>query len=467
MGQTPSFSDPFARRAAPEANGVAVPGGRPDRFKLKAERVVAKKSAPAEIEDRKAGRPKDAFATQKAGARQDPFARQPPQVRAGALAGPATVAAPQPPKVEPARTGLHVVASQPAFASLPVEPLEVKYQDVKREEAARRTRMGRSSSLVLVTGSAAEAAEVEAPPAPKPATEDRPPPGAAAAPTPPPLVIPPTKARSGGGGGGGAAAPPRERSFTQDDFVGIVFGLAVIALLLLWLMRPKEGGQEDTELFGAQFAANEPVTTATAPAPPPAPLVDPFGNAPVDLRPTGPIPAPAAEDSNVNVAEAPPPPAPPAQAAVPPVAAAPAPSAPAKAAVPPVAVADRRVNAWFCTKSSGMTKASQTALEKEMATFKAAFAGKELVVRGYADTRGTNVYNAALSGERANVVADFLRANGLTVVDSRGVGELDGLDDNQNCANQRRVDVFIKGGPGETPSRACAPEPDVEALACG
>ena len=293
MGQTPSFSDPFARRAAPEANGVAVPGGRPDRFKLKAERVVAKKSAPAEIEDRKAGRPKDAFATQKAGARQDPFARQPPQVRAGALAGPATVAAPQPPKVEPARTGLHVVASQPAFASLPVEPLEVKYQDVKREEAARRTRMGRSSSLVLVTGSAAEAAEVEAPPAPKPATEDRPPPGAAAAPTPPPLVIPPTKARSGGGGGGGAAAPPRERSFTQDDFVGIVFGLAVIALLLLWLMRPKEGGQEDTELFGAQFAANEPVTTATAPAPPPAPLVDPFGNAPVDLRPTGPIPAPA------------------------------------------------------------------------------------------------------------------------------------------------------------------------------
>mgnify|MGYP000620827604 FL=1 len=125
------------------------------------------------------------------------------------------------------------------------------------------------------------------------------------------------------------------------------------------------------------------------------------------------------------------------------------------------------MNAWFCTKSSGMTKASQAALEKEMATFKAAFAGKELVVLGYADTRGTSVYNSALAGERANVVADFLRTNGLTVVDARGIGELDGLDDNQNCANQRRVDVFIKGGPGETPSRACAPEPDVQELACG
>ena len=29
------------------------------------------------------------------------------------------------------------------------------------------------------------------------------------------------------------------------------------------------------------------------------------------------------------------------------------------------------------------------------------------------------------------------------------------------------VDVFVKGGPGETPSRTCAPEPEVEELVCG
>lgn len=465
MGQTPSSSDPFARRVAPEASGIAVPGGRPDRFKLKAERAVAKKAAPAKIELPKADKPKDAFAVQKTAPRPDPFARQQPQAGVGGFASPAAVTPPPPKVAEPARTGLHVVASQQAFASLPSEPVEVKYQDLKREEV-RRARIGKSSSLVLVAGSAVAAAEVEAPPAP--ATVDKPPPPPASATTAPPLVIPSPKPKPGGGGGGGsggggkAAAPMRERSFTQDDLVGVVFGVAVLALLLLWLMRPKEGAQENG-LFGAQFAANEPVTTAAAPAPPPAPLVDPFGDAPVNLKPTGPIPEPSIEEPSVAVA---PPPAPATPA---PVTAAPTPasSTPARAAVPPVAIADRRMNAWFCTKSSGMTTASQAALEKEMATFKAAFAGKELVVLGYADTRGTSVYNSALAGERANVVADFLRTNGLTVVDARGIGELDGLDDNQNCANQRRVDVFIKGGPGETPSRACAPEPDVQELACG
>ena len=130
-------------------------------------------------------------------------------------------------------------------------------------------------------------------------------------------------------------------------------------------------------------------------------------------------------------------------------------------------IADRTMRAWFCTAGSGLTPGTKAAIEREMVDFKAAFAGKELVVRGYADTRGSSVYNAALSGERANVVADFLRANGLTVTEARGLGELEGLADNQNCANQRRVDVFVKGGPGETPSRACAPEPKDEELICG
>lgn len=513
MGQTPTFSDHFAGRAAPGANGRAVPGGRPDHFREKAERASLKKASPRpapKVESPKVERPPeeaprtDAFAGTRPQVRQDPFAQQAspkrqglfarraPTVAASAVAAaeaakPAPVAAKPPapkaaPVVEAKKAPLQVVASRKPFSGLATEPVEVKYQDLKREEA-RRAQMGRSSSLVLVSGSAAEAAEIEAPPkpAPKPEPVERPP---AAAVAPAAAVLTPAKPRAGGGGGGGAATAPRERRFTQDDLVGIVFGVAVIALLLLWMLRPKEGASDSSGLFAAQFAPNEPVATTQA-AVTPAPLVDPFGDAPVDLRPTGPIaeqlPEPSADvsapaaDTNVSVAQAAPAPAPPVTAA-PPVAPpaavtatpAPAASAPAKAsAVPPVAVGDHTMKAWFCTSSSGMTKASKAKLEKEMETFKAAFAGKELVVRGYADTRGSTAFNAALGGERANVVADFLRTNGLNVVDARGIGELDGLDDNQNCANQRRVDVFVKGGPGETPSRMCAPEPSVRELVCG
>lgn len=499
MGQTPSFNDHFARRAAPGANGIAIPGGRPDHFREKVERAGLKKAAPRtekpQVEKPRPERlgedaPKaDAFAAAKPQVRQDPFAQSPLARRQGLFAKPEPVAAapvaaaplavkPQPETVEAAakaapvrKAPLQVVASRKPFASLDSEPVDVKYQDVRREEA-RRAQMARSSSLVLVTGSAAEAAEVEAPLKP----ETRP---AAAA------RVAPSKPSAGGGGGGGssAVAAARARRFTQDDLVGIVFGVAVLALLVLWMLRPKEGGGDSNGLFGAQFANNEPVATtqSVAASPAPAPLVDPFGDAPVDLKPSGPI-VEALPEPNVSVAQADPVPAAPPVVEAPPVVAAPpvtppaaakatpVPAAPAPArasAVPPVAVADRTMNAWFCTSSSGMTKASQARLEKEMETFKAAFAGKELVVRGYADTRGSAAFNAALGGERANVVADFLRTNGLNVVDARGIGELDGLDDNQNCANQRRVDVYVKGGPGETPSRMCAPAPEVKELACG
>ena len=481
MGQTPSFSDRFARPAAPGTTGIAVPGGRPDRFKEKAERAGAKKTTAKLDQTRDDGPRLDAFAAPKRSGvnRQDPFARRTPQPR---VAGFVPAVAEQPkaelkakpaPALKPApevkRTPLHVVATQPLVAKVEAKPAEVKIEEAKREEA-RRTRAGKSSSLVLMTGAAAELAEVDAPPRPA-KTGDVPPPAAPAAPaaatTLPPLDMPAPKPRSGGGGGGGgkggdgggkkteaAAARVGERSFTQDDLVGIVFGLAVIAMLLLWLVRGQEETvADDDTLVGPQFAATEPSAALT---PPPAPLVDPFGDAPFDLKPTGPIPDPAVEDPQAGVLQSSPAPAAPVEAA---------PVAPAVAA--PVAIADRTMHAWFCTAGSGLTKASKGALEKELSEFRQAFAGKELVVRGYADTRGTSVFNSALGGERANVVADFLRTNGLTVVDARGIGELDGLDDNQNCANQRRVDVFVKGGPGETPSRTCAPAPEVEELVCG
>ncbi len=444
MGQTPTtLVDRFARRAPPEAR---------DHFRGRAPKVEPKKAeaaigkSPALKGDAFAGTGKQVRTD---GGYYDPFrkpAQRPVKPAAPATAMPSPAPRPEPPA--PKRTPFHVVAAPPRAEPRPQEPVEVKYQDVKREEAWRK-RTARSSSLVLVTGSAAEAAADVAEAPPPVVTEPTPPP--AAEPAPRAAVAPPPKRRGGGGGGagsggGGGSAAPAVKSFNQDDFVGIAFGAAVLTLLLLWLMRGGTQQQvEDGTLAGVQFAASEP---AVAPAPPPQPLVDPFGDQPVDLRPTGPIPEPAPEDPKAAAAEATPAPAP----AVAPVA---------------VPVADRTMRAWFCTKGSSLTTASKAALEKELAEFKSAFAGKELVVRGYADTRGTSIYNAALGGERANVVADFLRTNGLNVVDARGIGELDGLADNQNCANQRRVDVFVSGGPGEQPSRTCAPEPEVEDLVCG
>jgi outer membrane protein OmpA-like peptidoglycan-associated protein len=143
------------------------------------------------------------------------------------------------------------------------------------------------------------------------------------------------------------------------------------------------------------------------------------------------------------------------------------PAAPPEAAIAPaLPLAERKMNGWFCTASSTLTKASRTALEAELTTFADVFAGKELVIRGYADTRGSTEYNSLLGGERAKVVADFLRTRGLTVAEFSGVGELDGLDDNQNCPNQRRVDIWVKGGPAAAPSRECAPEPEAANLVC-
>lgn len=261
------------------------------------------------------------------------------------------------------------------------------------------------------------------------------------------------------GAAAGAKSALTKRGFNQDDIFGVVFGIAVLAFLLLWFVR---GRGEETPA-GDLLATPQSATgqsLAALPPPGPAPKVDPFGNAPVNLKPTGPIPEASPADPQV--------------ASVAPPAATPAPAAPVTASPPALAaspeaaipIAERKMHAWFCTASSRMTKSSRTELKGQMAKFEDIFAGKELVVRGYADTRGSNELNADLGARRAQTVANYLTSKGLSVVDVRGVGELNGLDDNQNCPNQRRVDVWVKGGPAETPSRECAPEPDVEALVC-
>jgi len=257
----------------------------------------------------------------------------------------------------------------------------------------------------------------------------------------------------------GAKSALTRRGFNQDDIFGVVFGIAVLAFLLLWFVRGRGEETPAGDLLATPQSTTGQSLAALSP-PAPAPKADPFGDAPVNLKPTGPVPDASPVDPQV--------------ASVSPPAATPAPAAPLAASPPVLAanpeaaipIAERKMHAWFCTASSRMTKSSRTELKGQMAKFEEVFAGKELVVRGYADTRGSNALNADLGSRRAQTVASYLTAKGLSVVDVQGVGELNGLDDNQNCPNQRRVDVWVKGGPAETPSRDCAPEPDVEALVC-
>ncbi len=399
------------------------------------------------------------------------FVKSPAPPVEEAIAAPASLPDPffdLPPELEQAPVELSPPAPEQRRAPLHVVPSAATVDAVSMPKPPKIA--ARSSSLVLVSGAgavaAAEAADApETPPAEKPPEKQVEKPvdvaPAAAAAEPPPKVQKVKRGGGGSGGGDGTRPPARavaHRGFNQDDMFGVIFGIAVIAFLLMWFMRGKTEEAEDGTLFAAQSApAQRLAVLPTAPVPAPLPPADPFGQGPVDLKPQGPVlealPPPP---ESAEVAPATPPPA---------VAAKPSPApAPAEATLP---LAERKMHAWFCTASTRLTKAARNDLGGELDKFAKVFAGKELVVRGYADTRGSLESNTELGGNRANVVADYLRTKGLTVVDVQGVGELDGLDDNQNCANQRRVDVWVKGGPAETPSRACAPEPDVESLVCG
>jgi outer membrane protein OmpA-like peptidoglycan-associated protein len=504
MGDTPSFNDRFARRSAPGGKGF---GPAQDHFRkadaTHASDPFAKRAKPAKLAKiAKAAKgpkgvakapPSDPFGQKAKGAQptmsapaRDPFARaplRPPQTRTPPPAAPKPTPAARVAPIAAAASFYNPfgkpespkAARTPAHVESPRTPLHVVPQAPVEAVATKPRPAGRTSSLVLISSASAVAAAetLEAPP---PAVEKPPePPTAVLTPIPPE-----PRKRAGGGGPPGGGRPPRggaavalsRRGFNQDDLFGVIFGVAVIIFLLMWLMRGRsEEALPDEGLAGVQSAANQQLMAT----PPPAPLVDPYGNAPVDLRPSGPIPAPLPEPE-AAIAEATPPPAaapaaPPAAApASPPIAAKPTvttPASPPQAAVAPsLSLTERKMNGWFCTASSTLTRSSKAALETELATFAEVFAGKELIVRGYADTRGSTEFNAALGGERAKVVADFLRTKGLTVAEFTGIGELDGLDDNQNCPNQRRVDVWVKGGPAAAPSRECMPEPEAAKLAC-
>jgi outer membrane protein OmpA-like peptidoglycan-associated protein len=475
MVETSSPRDAFARRPAPAADRF---GAGNDHFRQKTARGGGDRFASGGGPTFDPTRPKqDAFAAKvavKGKAAKAPVTSAP--ARATALTTAPVAEAPK-------RTPLHVVASQAEAQPTADELMFGRDQQVQADGRLRRS--AKSSSFVLMTGGAATAASTDTIDAPPPAPAEPPPPPKAA---PAPLITN-TPKRSGGGGDGGdggdyygsgaaATAPPRKRGIDQDDIAGIIFGLAVIIFLLLWLFRGRGDEQraDIDPLLSTQFAA-----TDTGPPPPFTPQPDPFGDMPVDLKPTGPIPDPlpeatpppadgaAPQEGSFSTAQVNPSAPPPAAAPALPVERTPPATPPpaAVAALPgtPLVLSKLSSNAWFCTGSSDLTEGARADLLKSVDAFKP-HAKEPMVVHAYADTRGTSVYNLALSGERARVVADFLRSNGLEVIETEGKGELDGLADDQNCANQRRADIFFKSGSELRPSAACMPPPEASASIC-
>jgi outer membrane protein OmpA-like peptidoglycan-associated protein len=241
-------------------------------------------------------------------------------------------------------------------------------------------------------------------------------------------------AGSGDGGGNGRGGSGRDRLMNQDDIAGVI--LAIIALLLLLLLVWPRGGPPAGEdgLVQTQLAA--------VPAPPPEPEPDPFGHGPVDLRPTSPPP-----ETPVAPAAAP----------------APAPAAELPVAACPIS---RQVRALFCTDTDQLTLAARDALDTEIADWRSCIRDREIVVTGYADTRGPKEYNVDLAARRARSIASILRAEGLSVAETIGFGEVPDIEDNTNCSNQRRVDIGLKEAGVTPPSLDCTPPEDLRRLVC-
>jgi len=255
--------------------------------------------------------------------------------------------------------------------------------------------------------------------------------------------------RIGGGDGSGGGEPPKPKRFDQDDLAAAV--MAILLLLLLgWagmgLLRSGDGPADDRRVA--------PQAVVSEPAPAPAP--DPFAGAPVDLTPRSPAPAlPSGDPEPVPEAASP-------QTAL---AAAPQPDTAAAPGVAPTCDPTRILRAYFCTAKADLTAQSRAALEGELQEMGSCTDGREWVVRGFTDTRGAETFNTELASRRAATIAGLLREKGLTVSEVVGVGKLTDIEQGQNCANQRRVDVSLKTSIPPT-NRACAPLPEEEDLIC-
>lgn len=252
---------------------------------------------------------------------------------------------------------------------------------------------------------------------------------------------------NGGGAGGGSGSGGDEGRVepVQDDIVAGVL-VAAFALLFGWLGYNAVMGQdapaEDDTLVSPQSTETTQIENLGAP--------NPFPPGPIDIRPTSPVETPPDDALQTQLRTA----TEPLQLAEAPTAARPA--SESVGPPPPVCVSGRAMRAYFCTAKADMTPVAREAMLSEIREWGACATANELVVSGYADTRGAVAMNANLAESRASSVAALLRERGLSVTEVDGVGELSGIEDEQNCANQRRVDVYIKGDPPPL-SMACAP----------
>lgn len=231
----------------------------------------------------------------------------------------------------------------------------------------------------------------------------------------------------------------------------------ITAALVLAVLAGTTGLVILPQLWREEAEPNQdlPTTSATASLEagsmrPDAPAIDPFSSAPADLRPAVPLLPGEQRDGPAITAPGP----------------AYAPVTDPKLIEIATAML-RNTHVWFCTASSELTEPARAELTEKLTGLEGDLSGQELVVVGYADTRGLSEPNRKLSGERATAVAEFLRGMGLMVADLQGLGELEGLDDDRDCANQRRVDLWVKVGPAVAPSLACdLPTSKAVALNC-
>lgn len=119
---------------------------------------------------------------------------------------------------------------------------------------------------------------------------------------------------------------------------------------------------------------------------------------------------------------APPAPPPKVEAAPPPPAVAPPPPpAPPKRCDATVTLQN---DATFAFNKSNLTPAARQAMDMEILPKLAACANVDLVmVTGHADRIGTQQYNQRLSDQRAETVAAYLKANGVSHIETLGVGK--------------------------------------------